>query len=298
MTQFLNNEITRLSLPTKPGLQQNASINMISFSDWHDGHSHIMHSHRDVSEIILLMYGHGRYMINYHLHDLNPGDIVLCGTEQIHDEFPSADERYGTITIGISGLLLPGLAPGQFVPKNCSPVIHQSSVFDELASLAFMIKKYGTEKDVSQENDPSLSSSLLYHLNGLFIDLVRKTAANVPAGEMKINEICLKAEDYINEHFAENITLESMAQKLFISPYYLSHLLKEETGYNFKQYLLRRRLGQSQSLLSFTKMPIGEIAAATGFSDAAYYSRIFTKYIGMPPSSFRKLRAENAPSYL
>ena len=98
-----------------------------------------------------------------------------------------------------------------------------------------------------------------------------------------------RLEDYIGGHYTEDLTIDRLSRKFYISPYYLSHLFKERTGYSLKQYILRRRIGEAQTRLYTTRDSVQQIAADMGFEDAAYFSRIFTKYVGLPPVEYRKL---------
>ena len=79
----------------------------------------------------------------------------------------------------------------------------------------------------------------------------------------------------------------------YISPYHLSHMFKQKTGYTVKQYLLRRRLGEAQIRLASTQDSVQTIAEELGFEDASYFSRIFSKYIGLTPTEYRKYRTRD-----
>lgn len=94
------------------------------------------------------------------------------------------------------------------------------------------------------------------------------------------------------EHMARNLsgdlTLNSMASHVNISPGYFSTLLKQETGMRFSEFLSDLRLKKAQELLKDTTLSINEIAACCGFEDIAYFSRCFKSRLGMSPSHWRK----------
>ena len=89
---------------------------------------------------------------------------------------------------------------------------------------------------------------------------------------------------YIEEHFASAITLADAARHLGRSVSSLAHFLQAQ-GTTFKRLLLEKRLTVAEELLrQGTNCSVKEVAARTGFSDPAYFSRVFRKYCGYPPS--------------
>ncbi len=79
-----------------------------------------------------------------------------------------------------------------------------------------------------------------------------------------------------------------MGEALHISPYYLSHVFKQMSGYSPVQYLLRRRIGEAQTLLITTDLSITRIAEMVGYDTQSYFNLQFTKNVGMPPNKFRQ----------
>ena len=68
------------------------------------------------------------------------------------------------------------------------------------------------------------------------------------------NDSIFKVKEYISEHFSEDITLEKMAQMVYMNPYYFSAFFKKETGENFKAYLLEVRMKKALQYLMETNM--------------------------------------------
>ena len=79
-----------------------------------------------------------------------------------------------------------------------------------------------------------------------------------------------------------------MGEALHISPYYLSHVFKQMSGYSPVQYLLRRRIGEAQTLLITTDLSITRIAELVGYDTQSYFNLQFTKNVGMSPGKFRQ----------
>jgi AraC-like DNA-binding protein len=96
---------------------------------------------------------------------------------------------------------------------------------------------------------------------------------------------------YLREHLHEPITLADAAAAAFLSPSYLAHLLKRESGRSFGEILAEQRVDLACRLLAGTKRTISDIAASVGFRDEAYFSRRFRQLRGQSPSEWRRARA-------
>ncbi|HHU79331.1 MAG: PocR ligand-binding domain-containing protein [Caldicoprobacterales bacterium] len=101
-----------------------------------------------------------------------------------------------------------------------------------------------------------------------------------------------EAVRYIRENYNENLSLEDVAQKVFISPYYLSHLFREELGITFLEYLTRIRIEEAKKLLQDRSLTIFDISARVGYEDPGYFSKVFKKNMGVSPNQYRKNTAQ------
>ena len=96
---------------------------------------------------------------------------------------------------------------------------------------------------------------------------------------------------YLNTNYSEKITMEQMAQRVYLSPSYFSRVFKEETGESFTTYLTRIRIERSKSLLSQKSIRLTDIAQLVGFEDQSYFTKVFKKQEGMPPLRYRESHA-------
>lgn len=92
---------------------------------------------------------------------------------------------------------------------------------------------------------------------------------------------------FISEHYADAISLDSMANSVNISKSYLSMLFKQEMGVNFVAYLTQYRIQQAKELLANSSMKIYEIADKVGFSSPYYFSKIFKETVGQTCKEYR-----------
>lgn len=84
------------------------------------------------------------------------------------------------------------------------------------------------------------------------------------------------------------MALTDAAAAAFLSPNYLTHLLRKETGSTFCELVLERRMRLARMHLINSEKPLTLIALMCGFADEAYFSRRFRKAHGVPPGQFRK----------
>lgn len=97
------------------------------------------------------------------------------------------------------------------------------------------------------------------------------------------------SKQYISQHYSENITLEDIADLVFMNPVYFSVLFKKEEGINFSDYLLQYRMNKAKQLLKDYNISINEVAGRVGYKDSKYFSKQFNKVVGIKPSEYRKL---------
>jgi two-component system response regulator YesN len=102
-----------------------------------------------------------------------------------------------------------------------------------------------------------------------------------------VSDIIAAARSYIEANFAGNISLESVAESIALSPPYFSRLFSSQAGKTFIDYLTDLRMAKACQLLREGKLSIKEISSAIGYSDPNYFSRIFKKIIGQTPSEYR-----------
>lgn len=100
--------------------------------------------------------------------------------------------------------------------------------------------------------------------------------------------------EYIDAHFAEEITLESCAELIHLNKSYLCRLFRAATGSTLWDFINFVRVCKSEEMLA-GKMNLSEIAYAAGFSSPSYFHRTFKKYKQISPSEFRKLRQGTEP---
>ncbi len=103
----------------------------------------------------------------------------------------------------------------------------------------------------------------------------------------KINNIDISIE-LMQKKINETLSLEEIAQKVNLSASHFSNLFKKQTGFSPIEYFIHLKIQKACQYLLFTELRVKEIAFKLGMTDPYYFSRIFTKVMGLSPNEYRK----------
>lgn len=94
--------------------------------------------------------------------------------------------------------------------------------------------------------------------------------------------------EYIKRNFSNNLTLEQVAEKFYISPGHLCRLLRQDTNKTFLETLTEMRIENAKMLIKDQRLKVYEVGSMVGFEDPKYFSQVFKKHTGFTPSEYRK----------
>ncbi|MDD3338147.1 MAG: AraC family transcriptional regulator [Lachnospiraceae bacterium] len=136
----------------------------------------------------------------------------------------------------------------------------------------------------NQENNDIINQTTMGILFLYLLDSVPYAETSVP--NQYENMIIMNTLNYIEQQYP-NATLTQLCLNLHQPMHALSKLIKNNTGYNFKELLQRRRLNKAAELICDTNLPVNDIIAAVGYENNSYFHRIFKERYGMTPRHFR-----------
>lgn len=101
-----------------------------------------------------------------------------------------------------------------------------------------------------------------------------------------------KALIYVEEHYQEDISLQTAAEYLELNKCYFCTIFKTEMGENFQSYLNQVRIEKGKALLKRGNMPMTDVAASIGYNSQSYFNNVFKRATGVTPRKFREQQYE------
>ena len=233
-------------------------INM-SFQHFHQFH-----------EIHILLSGRASHIIEGDYYTLQPYDIVLLRPSLLHKtEYPAGDDCRRLII--------------NFRMPDDSPALHEM--------LQSCLQPFGAEVPIYRFTGETRAEAFS-HLNAIFtlgkqpmtpltqqfihchfLQFLATVAQHVGESSYEPQELSdsitqkvYAVTSYIHRHYASELSLEYLAEKFFISPYYLSHQFRRVTGFSLINYIQITRVRNAQQLLLYTDMKIADITTSCGFT--------------------------------
>jgi AraC family transcriptional regulator len=96
-----------------------------------------------------------------------------------------------------------------------------------------------------------------------------------------------KVEDYVRERLAEEISTETLAELVELSPFHFSRVFKQATGMSPLQFVTRERISRAQQLIRETSRSLIEVALEVGYTSPSHFAKVFRRMTGVTPTEFR-----------
>lgn len=250
-----------------------------------------LHSH-DFYELYFFISGNASYIIDNFHYRLEPGDILLISPSNLHRlKINDTSVEYERMVLWINPRYLSKLSTTNtklsFCFEECSKsknfLIRDKHLSEEIKFSLFAL--YNKGNDFGSDIFAELQiKSILLKLCVFFKQEGKVNQHHV----QKINPIIKKVIDYIDSNLGKRLTLDSLAEYVYVSKYYLSRLFKNETSSTLHQYILKKRLVYAKQLIE-QSYPIIELYTKCGFSDYSHFFRAFKDEFGMAPRKYLQL---------
>jgi AraC-like DNA-binding protein len=259
----------------------------------HEPCSMPLYHYHDTYEIYYLLSGSRNYFINDRTYLVEKGDLVLINRGVLHKTAYGGSPMHERILIlfdeaYIQGILSLGTDVDllQAFHQNKNIVKLQKAEQTAIERLLFIIIKEAREKDSGHASYVKLA------MGELLLSITRKAMRTKPAVSVHIDHMHGKVSEivkYVNIRYTKKITLESISESFYISPYYLSRSFKRVTGFTFIEYLNSLRIREAQQLLKESHLNVSDIADKVGYESQTHFGRVFKKITGLSPLQYRKM---------
>ena len=140
------------------------------------------------------------------------------------------------------------------------------------------------EREFEQKQD-GYHEMIRCYLIEILVHVSRLSAALSPRGRM--HPAAAAMAEYLYEHYAEPLSLDTLSSLLGYTPQYLSALFHRETGMSLSAYLQRLRVEKSCRKLAQTRLAVSAIAQEVGYCDLKHFNSVFRRYAGLSPREYR-----------
>lgn len=263
----------------------NLQLVYVSFNDEQENMTPTaVHCHEHNLELQYICGGRGSIRIGRRLYEVEAGDILIYNQGKLHDE--SADSKVGLrfYNCGVKGLSLPNLPDNFLVAKDVSPRIHAGKAAPMVESLFQLLYTEVSENlprycEITQAVLKALIEIIIYQL---------PHERQQPAREK--DRMLIECKDFIDGHFMEELTVDSLAARSHMSTSGFAHQFKKFFGFPPIQYIIRRRIGEAQTLLMTSDLSITEVSVRVGYDNISYFNNQFKRFAGMSPQNYRKTK--------
>ena len=244
-------------------------------------------------KLILLLGGKVTYVVEGVTYFLQPWDLLLVGHDLIHRPIIDPAEPYERVVIWLGR---------EWLERRSDPGEALDTCFDTTRERGFHLLRFDAERRLhymqriqqleealrdrsfgAARMADTLCQQMLIDVNR---DVLRSRTAQEERDSYRVDPKMEEVLRYILDHLGEELTVESLSKRFFISRYYLMHRFKAVTGYTVHQYISQKRLLRAGELIR-AGVPVMKAAEQAGFEEYSTFLRAFRGTFHMSPREFR-----------
>lgn len=189
------------------------------------------------------------------------------------------DETFSCSFVEANNIMITGFKNGYASPSEATVTQTMASYSDIENYFTLLATEFNINQDINIEIAKGLLTNII--LKAL------QLSSNNKEVEFSTSNTFLSAKNYIDTNFASIIALQDVCAKLGINKYYLSNIFDAEIRTTPIKYLNTVRVNHARHLLQTTELNIYEVAEACGYSESAYFCKVFKSLVSVTPLAYR-----------
>ncbi|MCM0649948.1 AraC family transcriptional regulator [Clostridium swellfunianum] len=245
--------------------------------------------HHDFYECYLFISGDVTYLIEGKTYYLKSGDIILINSKELHQAIVNnKDATYERIVLWMNRNFLKELSSKETDLTLCFEGEDKKNVlradFDTQQNIRLLLNKI-----INLQNYKGIGHELIYkayivelmvYINNIAFNNKEKLMVDI-----KKSNIIDGVIDYINDHLEEDITVDELAEQVYLSKFHLSREFKKHTGTTIHRYIVQKKLIKAKELI-LHNIPVIDVYKQCGFGDYSNFFRTFKNEYGITPKQF------------
>lgn len=255
---------------------------------------HVKHFHNQY-EIFYLLEGERQFFFDNRSYLVTSGSLILVDENAIHMTMANSDQEFGHDRIILYverdkmkefDRIFPNLNLVKFFRYHYGVFRLNERQQQDFINLYLRLQE---EFDCKNHNykamiDMEVIQYFIRFMRENHKPAMERMDSNAPA---KYRNICAVA-DYISENYRQPLPLEDLAERFYISKYYLCRTFKEITGYGINEYRNIHRIREAKRLLEETDLSVSQIAYTLGYESITYFEKVFKVHMTVSPLKYRK----------
>ena len=233
-------------------------------------------------QLLYIMDGKAHFRFNGAEKIISKGEMILYRPYEVQSYFYRPQDKCQAFWVHFTGSDVDKILDYYNLP-NDKNVFYSGTSPDYQWLFEQMIR----ELQLCRANYKELLTMLLRHI---FLLINRYLKENGKSGIDALNDI-ERSIRYFNENYTKDINIDKYAKSLHVSTCWFSRRFKQVTKVTPLQYILSLRLSNAKMLLETNDYNVTETAYTVGFNNPLYFSRLFTKHIGISPSEYKALHS-------
>ncbi len=272
-------------------MRAESALSRKNFSIWKLSGSHQnIHAH-DYYQMWYLLRGKCRHRIDNHDFSLNRGDMIFIPPFSYHSMYEGSEDLV-VIGVDFTEAFFSDTEADRTIMQYCVTPIR----LKQSQKMSVLLAGDDIEDLILETFEEYTEQKAFYNiiiksnLTKLVVLIERMVNENSKLNDSKADQMITDVLRYIHANFNEKISIKDLCNTINMSETYLTTGFKNTTGKTVIEYINDLKIDKAKQLLVETDMRVTDISYELGFSDGAYFNRVFKKKVNMTPNAYRKQR--------